>query len=111
MTNSSTWASDRLALDVAGQRRAVVSVGDGTERKVHLTGGNGCRSLSHGIEQGPLEDLLEHGALLEQPEVPFPALVHSRQASVVEFVAAVERQVQVVIGQRIHRAGIDGAAP
>ncbi len=38
ITNSSDLAEVRVALDVGGQRGAVVGVGDGAQREVHLLG-------------------------------------------------------------------------
>ena len=45
-----------------------------------------------------LELALEPGAELEQPGIPLPALVHARKPAVVELVAAVEGELEVLVG-------------
>ena len=51
--------------------------------------------------QPRLEHRLETGAQAERAEVPFPAFVDLVEPAVVQLVEHVQREMQVVVGQRV----------
>ncbi len=57
----------------------------------------------HGGVQGVLELILERPAQREQRRLPLPALVDPWKATVVELVEEIERELKILVAQRIAR--------
>ena len=91
----------RPALHEARQRRAVVGVGDRAQREVHGARVGGRRRRRHGRAQRRLEGRLQAGAPAQEARVPLPALVDAVEPAVVQLVAEVQRELEVVVGQRV----------
>ena len=64
-------------------------------------GSAGAAGDGHGRTQRRLEGRLQAGAQAQQARVPLPALVDPGQPAVVQLVAEVERELQVVVRQRV----------
>ena len=104
--NSSTCSARRLALDEGRHRRRVV--GAASARAARRRSPSGLRRLARRpdeLEQLGLEAALELGAEREQRRLPLPRVVDAVEAAVVQLVAAVQRELEVlgldVAGRRI----------
>ena len=83
---------------------AVVGVDDRAQCEVHVVG-SGARGAPTASSSARSNSASSSGAQREQRGLPLPALVDARQAAVVQLVAEVQRQMQVVVDERI--AGLD----
>ncbi len=92
-----------LALDVARERRAVVL--DRAQGDVHRARLGHRPDVADLRAQRGLERRLERGAQREQRRLPLPALVDARQPAVVQLVAAVQRELEVLVGDRVRPVG------
>jgi hypothetical protein len=90
-----------LALEEAGDRRRVVGLGDRAQAEVHLLRDDLLVVGGDELVDGRLERRLERAAGGEQRRRPLPALVHAGQAAVVELVAEVEGELQILVGERV----------
>jgi hypothetical protein len=95
----------RVALHVARQRRGFVGILDRAQRDVHLLRRGRRADVADGIVQGGLEARLERAAQRQQGRLPLPALVDAGQPAVVQLVAAVQRELEVLVGERVGTGG------
>ena len=91
-----------VALEVARERRRVVGGLDRTQFDVHLVAAGGHRDVA---PQRGLEAALQLGAQGEQRRLPLPAVVHAGQPAVVQLVAEVERELEVLVAAGDRRDG------
>src|SRR6185295_17290719 len=68
-------------------------------------GRGGGSDVADGIAQRGLEPLLERGAQGEQRRLPLPAVVDPAQPAVVQLVAEVERELEVLVGKGVGTGG------
>jgi hypothetical protein len=90
-----------LALEVLGERRRVVLGLDGAQRDVHLLGRHVALGRADRLDQPGLEVRLEASAERQQRRLPLPLLGDAVEAAVVQLVTEVERELEVLVGQRI----------
>jgi hypothetical protein len=95
----------RLALDEAGDRRRLVGVLELAQGDIHLLGRRRRADRTDGVAQGGLEPCFERAAQREQRRLPLPALVDAGEPAVVQLVAAVERELEVLVGEGIRAVG------
>ena len=90
-----------LALEVLRQRRALVRLGDRPQRNIDLARRVRGRRRAGERLQARLEHRLEVAAQRQRATAPTPSLVDAGQAAVVQLVAAVERQLEVLAVERV----------
>ena len=90
-----------LALEVLGERRRVVLRLDGAQRDVHLLGRDAALGRAQRLDQPGLEARLQAAAQRQQRRLPLPLLGDAVEAAVVQLVTEVERELEVLVGQRI----------
>ena len=59
--------------------------------------------------QALFERPLQHAAELQEAGIPFPLVAHACETLIMQLVAAVERQLEVLVGEDL--VGADGAEP
>ena len=74
---------------------------DGPQRDVHLLGRRGRAGSADERQQGGLEAVLQRPPQPQQGRIPLPAVVDAVEAAEVQLVAAVQRQLQVVVAERV----------
>ena len=90
-----------LALEVLGERRRVVLGLDGAQRDVHLLGPDVALGRAQRLDQPGLEARLQPCAQRQQRRLPLPLLGDAVEAAVVQLVTEVERELEVLVGQRV----------
>jgi hypothetical protein len=92
-----------VALREHRQRGALVGLGDLTQREVHVLWSRGRARLSGELEQPLVEAALQRGAQGEQRGLPLPFGQDPGEAPVVQLVAEVEHELDVVVGEHVWR--------
>ena len=94
-----------LALEVARERRRLVGLGDRAQREVHRPRRR-RRGPAPRRRSAASKRRSSSRAQRQQRRLPLPALVHARQAAVVQLVAEVQRELEILVASG--SAGVDG---
>ena len=93
----------RVALDVARQRRRVVGVGDRAQREVHVLGPRRRRRHAAPRRAARPRSRPRGRDAGEQARLPLPRVGDAGQAAVVQLVAEVQRELEVLVAERVRR--------